>query len=101
MLSTRNYFRRLMPDFRTKPTTEILPFSDSIGNVHKEAEEVKVDVYDYNAEKMSHFQFNNVHNCHKFKNNGHITWINIDGLRKADVETICNEFGIHPLLIED
>lgn len=30
-----------------------------------------------------------------------ITWINVDGLRKADVEKIGAMFNIHPLLIED
>ncbi|HRP57484.1 MAG TPA: CorA family divalent cation transporter [Agriterribacter sp.] len=30
-----------------------------------------------------------------------MTWINIDGLRKQDVEAICNRFGVHALLIED
>ncbi len=33
--------------------------------------------------------------------NPRVTWINIDGLRKADVEAVCNHFGIHPLLMED
>ena len=30
-----------------------------------------------------------------------ISWINVDGLRKEEVERLCNHFGIHPLLIED
>jgi len=42
-----------------------------------------------------------VHQCKKFRDNGHVTWINIDGLRKDDVETICKEYNIHPLLVED
>ena len=29
------------------------------------------------------------------------TWINIDGLRKEDVENICNTYHIHPLIQED
>ena len=36
-----------------------------------------------------------------FRDSNRITWINIDGLRKADVETVCNHFGIHPLIMED
>ena len=50
---------------------------------------------------MNILNLHSVHHCDKFKNNGHITWINIDGLRKDDVEIICNEYDIHPLLIED
>ena len=69
--------------------------------MREEAKEVKVDVYDYNAEDVHHLEFSSVKKCEQFKNNGKITWINIDGLRKTDVETICNAFNIHPLLIED
>jgi magnesium transporter len=36
-----------------------------------------------------------------YKTSGRTTWINIDGLRKADVEAICAHFDIHPLIIED
>ncbi|MBL0145979.1 MAG: magnesium/cobalt transporter CorA [Chitinophagaceae bacterium] len=30
-----------------------------------------------------------------------ISWINIDGLRKVDVEAVCNHYGIHYLIAED
>ena len=30
-----------------------------------------------------------------------VSWLNIDGLRKTDIENICNHFGIHPLIAED
>jgi magnesium transporter len=28
-------------------------------------------------------------------------WINLDGLKKDDIDKICNHFGIHPLIAED
>ena len=31
----------------------------------------------------------------------HVTWINIDGLRKGDVESIGEHYGIHALITED
>ena len=30
-----------------------------------------------------------------------VSWINVDGLRKQDVESICSHFGIHNLIQED
>jgi magnesium transporter len=39
--------------------------------------------------------------CFAYKTSGRTTWINIDGLRKSDVENICANFDIHPLVIED
>ncbi|MEP6513960.1 MAG: CorA family divalent cation transporter, partial [Parafilimonas sp.] len=101
MIQPKNYFQALMPVFNTKRTKEIFRVNPTVDPVREEAKEVKVDVYDYNAEDVKHLEFTGVQKCEKFKNNGKITWINIDGLRKIDVETICNSFNIHPLLIED
>ena len=101
MISTKDYIKGLMPKQQKKRSQEVLRFNPAIVPARKEPEEIKVDVYDYNAENAEHLEFTSVQQCHKFKSNGHITWINIDGLRQADVESICNDFGIHPLLIED
>jgi magnesium transporter len=46
-------------------------------------------------------KFDAVEDVLTYKQNNRINWINIDGLRKTDVETVCNHFGIHPLLMED
>jgi magnesium transporter len=101
MIQPKNYFKALMPVFNTKRTKEIFRVNPTVDPVREEAKEVKIDVYDYNAEEVQHLEFNSVKKCAKFKDNGKVTWINIDGLRKVDVEAICNAFGIHPLLIED
>ena len=29
------------------------------------------------------------------------TWINVDGIKKSEVEKLCNYYGIHHLLVED
>ena len=42
-----------------------------------------------------------IDDCFRFLDTDMISWINIDGIRKADVENICNHFGIHPLIQED
>jgi magnesium transporter len=42
-----------------------------------------------------------VADTYSFKHSGRISWINIDGLRKSDIESICEHYNIHPLLVED
>ena len=101
MMQPRDYLKVLAPIFNTQRTKQIFHVNPTIDPVRGEAAEVKVDIYDYNAAEVSHLEFTGVQKCESFKNNGKITWINIDGLRKSDVETICNAFNIHPLLIED
>lgn len=68
----------------------------------EEAADVIITVFSYNAASIAEHRFNKVEDCLHFANNdGNIHWINVDGLRKADVESICNRFGIHHLIIED
>jgi magnesium transporter len=101
MVTTQIYFRRLMPGFQMKKPNTATSFNSVADTQRDEPAEIKVDVYDYNVDRVNHLEFNSVHDCKKFRNNGHVTWINIDGLRKDDVELVCKEYDIHPLLVED
>jgi magnesium transporter len=97
------YLRYLVPFslFGTRRTKEILHINPTATPQRKDAEEVHICVYDYNSEELTEHQFKDVHEIFSFKGNNHVTWINIDGLRKADVEMVSEHFGIHPLISED
>ncbi|MBX3239968.1 MAG: magnesium/cobalt transporter CorA [Chitinophagaceae bacterium] len=87
--------------FGTHRTREIFHVNPTILPHREEVKEVKAYVFDYNSEIVKEAELNNVQEAVSFKGNNCITWINIDGLRKNDVESVCNDFGIHFLLIED
>src|SRR6266496_3203311 len=87
--------------FGTQRTKEILSVNPTVVPQREEAQEVCVFVFDYNNEALEEKQLENVEGALAYKQNNRISWINIDGLRKADVEMIGNHFGIHPLLMED
>jgi magnesium transporter len=87
--------------FGTRRTKEILSINPTIIPQREEANEVIVCVYHYDAASVEEKKFNNVEETFPLRDASGISWINIDGLRKADVESICNHFQIHPLLIED
>lgn len=94
-------FLGVPPLFGTERTKKILSVNPTIPPQREEAREVKIFVHDYNAEVLNEYQFDNVSDCFPFKNNNNTTWINIDGLRKADIELICQQFNIHTLILED
>lgn len=102
-MSPQKYLRYLMlPSlFGTNRTKEILQVNPTVVPTREEAKEVKISVYEYNAASIQDYGIENVLECVHCKDNEYISWINIDGLRKNDVETICNDYGIHPLIIED
>lgn len=87
--------------FGTARTKEILNMNPTIVPQREEAASVRIFVYDYNAESAEEKELKSVKECFAYKTNKRISWINIDGLRKADVDALGNHFNIHQLLIED
>lgn len=103
MKKPQNYIRSLVPSalFGTRRTKEILSINPSTAIKRKDVEEIKISIYDYSGLVLEETNVRAVEETFSCKNNGRVTWINIDGLRKADVEAISAHFGIHPLLTED
>ena len=87
--------------FAPKRTKQILSVNPTVIPHREEAKEVVISVFDYNAESVEERTLPGVADCFKYKTSGRTTWINIDGLRKADVESVCTHYDIHPLVIED
>lgn len=87
--------------FPTKRTKQILSVNPTVIPQREEAKDISVTVYDYNGDSLEELKFGAIDSCFPYKTSGRTTWINIDGLRKQDVEAVCNHFEIHPLVIED
>ncbi len=102
-LKPEKYLRYLVPInlFGSRRTREILNQNPTIIPFREDSKEIKITVYDYTATEIETYELNEVVECFPFLNKQSITWINVDGIRKADVETLCNYFTVHPLLQED
>lgn len=95
------YTSLLMNPLDIRRTKKVLQVNPTIPSDKKEPEQVKIFVYDYDSTEVKQQEVQKVSDCYKFLGTEKVSWINIDGLRKADVEDIGNHFGIHPLIIED
>ena len=102
-LKPEKYLRYLyLPNlFGTQRTKEILHVNPTVVPARTEASDVVVSIYHYDANGLEEERTDTVERCLQYKDAGRITWINIDGLRKADVEALGNHYGIHPLIAED
>ena len=102
-IKPEKYLRYLyLPNlFGINRTKEILHVNPTIIPLREEAKEVTAFVYDYDPSAIVERKLDNIKEAFAFRDSGRISWINIDGLRKTDVESICNHFGIHALIIED
>ena len=98
----QKYLSMLVPMFNVQRTKQILAVNPVVAVEREEARAVQVSVFQFNADSVQEFKYDSVADCLQFAHhNEHIYWINIDGLRKKDVELICERFGIHYLLMED
>jgi magnesium transporter len=100
---TKKYLRYLyLPAlFGTQRTKEILHVNPTIVPERIEPESVVVSLYDYNENTIEEKKLQKLSDCFSYKDHHRISWINIDGLRKTDVESVCTHFEIHPLVGED
>lgn len=67
----------------------------------KVPEKAVYTLFDYNANQLEEKKVPDEAACKVYRNNGRITWINVDGLVPAEVEKLCTHYGIHALVVED
>lgn len=87
--------------FGIQRTKEILHVNPTIIPKREEATEVSVYVFAYDAATLTERKLASVEEALQYRDAGGISWINIDGLRKSDVDLVAAHFRVHPLLAED
>lgn len=96
------YFKELIePVFNTGRTKEIFNFNPAIHSEREDVKDTKLYVYSYNAASVEKVELKNIRETFRFRDSGKVSWINVDGIFKPDVEVISEHYRIHPLLIED
>ena len=93
-----DYILNQLDLFRTKKVLQVNPTAVPL---RTEPVEIIITVFEYDKEKVAKHSLKKIEDVYPFLQSPSITWINIDGLRKEDVENVCNHFGIHPLIAED
>lgn len=87
--------------FGTPQQRQVVYTSPNMNAVRQDSNDVRIFVFFYNGTELEKTTLPNAEDCSRYKGDDHITWLNVDGLRKSDVEKICAEFGVHQLLAED
>ena len=102
-MNSNKYLKYLNPlsVFDTKRTRKIFQVNPTVIPERVEAEEIKVTIFDYSPEIFNEVHLSQVTETFPFKESKNVSWINVDGIRKADVEAVAKHFGFHHLIIED
>src|SRR5690349_8853323 len=90
----------ILPIFNTERTKEIFVLNPTIQPKREEAVKSRIYVYSYNALELQQEEISTTEGCFIYKNSNNISWINVEGLRKQEVEDISQHFGIHNLIVE-
>ena len=95
------YFSYILNPLELLRTKKVLHVNPTAPATRIEPEEIKIFVYDYDITNIGIKELEKVPDCYQYLSSLTNSWINVDGLRKADVEAICSHYGIHYLITED
>lgn len=94
-------YLNVLPLFNVKRTRDIFQVNPTVAPVRMEAEETTICVFDYTPQSLEERCLDTIEETFSYLENGRVTWINIEGLRKNDIDAISNHFNIHQLIRED
>lgn len=101
MSKRSSYLDLVLNPFNLLRTKRILNVNPTAVPMRKEPEQINLFVYDYDAENIHEERLKEIKDCFIYKHSSRVTWINVDGLRRKDIEEICNHYNIHLLVQED
>lgn len=104
-LKKRRGLAKLLPEWSwnidiRKPLTAFNPTKINQVREKKEIDPV-YSVFDYDASTYEEQVDIPYEDCTKYIDSDKVTWINVDGIKKAEVEKLCQTYGVHHLLVED
>jgi magnesium transporter len=100
-MNTKKYLDYLLNPLELVRTQKVLNVNPTVMPERSTEVIPNLSLYEYNEQKTESFTIINVEDCFPFLDTKPNTWINIDGIRKEDVEKLCAHFEIHPLIVED
>ena len=57
-----------------------------------------ITIVDYNQKEVREYRPDKLEDCFPFRDNANVTWINLSGLDRAEVHSLCVHYHIHYLL---
>ena len=94
-------YRKLFTPFVNQRTQAVIRPFNPANEERKEPSFTQIDVYDYNEKELTYEKLPGLESCFHYISTPTITWINMDGIRKKDIERVGEKYGIHPLIQED
>ncbi|MEO7263694.1 MAG: magnesium/cobalt transporter CorA [Ferruginibacter sp.] len=97
----KNYFEYILNPLELLRTKKVLQVNPTAIPERIEPAEARILVYEYDKLNNNYIEYKKVEDVFPHFDSQANTWLNVDGLRKEDVEKLCAHFGIHQLITED
>lgn len=101
MKRKKSYFDYLLHPISLLRTKDVLRVNPTV--IHERTTPVKPEIYQIEF-NPAHYEFNRLQKVEEAFagfTSPYVSWINLDGLDKPEVEKMCEHFGIHALIVED
>lgn len=96
-----NYLNYLVKPMDLLRTKKLLKVNPTVTPLRKEPDYSSITIYEFDKAQCKCHNLRKIEDVLRFRDSSSIKWINIDGLRKADVELLCEHYMVHPLIVED
>ena len=100
-MQRKNYLDYILNPMDMLRTKKVLQVNPTAAPVRIEPAEAIILVYEFDKQGYSYTEHKKVEDVFHHYSTNLTTWINVDGLRKEDIEKLCAHFGIHQLITED
>lgn len=100
--AARGRAARMMNTLHLRTRNPVMPYNPARGDAgRQDAAESRITVFDYKAASFTEKTFSSVEEVLHFRDEDSVSWINIDGLRKQEIRTLCEHFQVHQLTVDD
>ncbi|MES2645354.1 MAG: magnesium/cobalt transporter CorA [Bacteroidota bacterium] len=98
--NNRLIYKKLISPFIKERTRAVVnPFLANEKQKHDVP--TSIFLYDYDSDHIDFIEDASPDEIYHFYDTPSVTWLNIDGINKPDIEKICNKFQVHALIQED
>jgi magnesium transporter len=100
-LKKRHYLEYILNPIELLRTKKVLHVNPTAEHERKEVAQPIINIIEYDKDAINQGTLTSVEEACKYLHSSTNTWINVDGLRKNDIERLCAHFNVHALVVED
>ncbi len=99
---TKKGYVKLRRLFKPRKKKAGLPPGSMVYTGEKKADKIKITLLDYDENTVTEKKIEDLSLCEGLKDKPSMTWIDVEGVHDVSLlETLGNQFGLHPLVMED